>query len=246
MKDERLYGLLDITALGDLDTPISILNWTAEIARVCRATEGRFMPAAICVYAPLLEAARKGIQDLPIPLAAVAGNFPSGKAEPSLKSIETRRAIDAGANEIDWVIDRGAALFSQGKSVFEEVCIAREACGPIPLKVILESGQIEDEALLYNMACYALAAGADFLKTSTGKIPKGATELAAQIFCTAIAKTNPTAGLKVSGGIRDRETAVRYLDIFESQTGKTAHSGSFRIGASALANDLLRSAGIAP
>lgn len=244
MNYERLYGLLDITALGDLDNSKSITDWTRGIAHVCRATDQRFMPAAICVYAPMIRAAKAGLEDLSIPLAAVTGNFPSGKAELDLKAMETRRAVDAGANEIDWVIDRGAALYSGGESVFEEVQIARSACGPVPLKVILESGQIEDDALLYDMACLALAAGADFLKTSTGKAAVGATEHAARILCTAIATTKPLAGFKASGGIRDQETAERYVRIFETLTGKPAGASSFRIGASALATQLIKAAGI--
>jgi len=244
MNNERLYGLLDITSLGDLDNPSNIAQWTRRIAKVCLETEGRFRPAAICVYAPLLGAAREGLGNLSIPLAAVAGNFPSGKSDLKLKSMETLRAIDAGANEIDWVIDRGAALYSKGESVIQEVQAAREACGPVPLKVIFETGQIDDEHFLFDLACKALNAGADFLKTSTGKIPIGATEAAARVLCSAIKHTNASAGFKASGGIRDQSTALRYIQIFETITGKPAQPASFRIGASALAMELVLAAGI--
>ncbi|MBM3171914.1 MAG: deoxyribose-phosphate aldolase [Bacteroidetes bacterium] len=244
MNNERLYGLLDITSLGDLDNPSNIAQWTRRIAKVCLETEGRFRPAAICVYAPLLGAAREGLGNLSIPLAAVAGNFPSGKSDLKLKSMETLRAIDAGANEIDWVIDRGAALYSKGESVIQEVQAAREACGPVPLKVIFETGQIEDEHFLFDLACKALNAGADFLKTSTGKIPIGATEAAARVLCSAIKHTNASAGFKASGGIRDHGAALRYVSIYETMVGKPATPSSFRLGASTLAIELLRFEGI--
>jgi deoxyribose-phosphate aldolase len=244
MDYQRLYGLLDITSLGDLDSEKSISAWTSQIAKVGHQTEGKFLPAAICVYAPLLRAAKQGLGEIRIPLAAVTGNFPSGKAELELKIEETKRAIDAGAMEIDWVIDRGAAILSHGESVFYEIQKAREACGRNVLKVIFETGQIEDENLLRAMAEFALDAGADFLKTSTGKIPTGATESAAQVLCSAISHKNPSAGFKASGGIRDLSTALRYIQIFETITGKPAQPTSFRIGASALAMDLVLAAGI--
>jgi len=244
MELQRLYGLLDITSVGDLDTEKSISAWTGRIAKVGHQTDGRFLPAAICVYAPLLRAARKGLGEFAVPLAAVTGNFPSGKAELGLKAEETKRAIDAGAHEIDWVIDRGAALYSLGESVYEEVQTAREACGTAALKVIFETGQIQDKNVLNAMAGFALDAGADFLKTSTGKIPIGATEEAAHILCSAINLKKNRAGFKASGGIRDQETALRYLEIYETLTGNPAQSSSFRIGASALAIEILREAGI--
>ena len=133
------------------------------------------------------------------------------------------------------VIDRGAAIYSNGESIFQEVQAARQACGIANLKVIFETGQIENEKLLYTMACNALDSGADFLKTSTGKIQVGATEMAATILCTAIKDKKPGAGFKASGGIRNQETAFRYLEIYETILGKPAIPSTFRIGASTLA-----------
>lgn len=240
MKEDQIFALLDITSLGDLDAQSGIRRWCEKIARISEGSEGQFQPAAICVYATLLKAAKQGIGGLPIPLAAVTGNFPSGKAELGLKVDETKRAIDAGANEIDWVVDRGAAIESAGTSVYEEVCIAREACGHVQLKVILESGQIQDQVLLLNMANQALLGGADFLKTSTGKIPEGASMSAVQIFCSALkSQPNSSAGIKVSGGIRDKKSALDYISRVETELNWDISAANFRIGASSLAGELL-------
>lgn len=240
MKDEQIFGLLDITSLDDLDTESGIRQWSQKIARVSEASEGQFKPAAICVYSTLIKAAKEGIGGLPIPLAAVTGNFPSGKAEIGLKVDETKRAIDAGAQEIDWVVDRGAAIESDGESVYEEVRFAREACGLASLKVILESGQIQNQDLLLKMANQALLGGANFLKTSTGKIPVGATRSAVQVFCSAL-KSQPksSAGIKVSGGIRDKQTALEYISLVEKELNWDIAPATFRIGASSLAGELL-------
>jgi deoxyribose-phosphate aldolase len=236
-----VYSLLDITSLGDLDSPNQVTEWSSFIAKRFEESNKTLKPAAICVYAPLVKAAAKACKIMDVPLAAVTGNFPSGKAPVALKIEETKYAIAEGATEIDLVIDRGACHETNGKSVFIEVDAIRNAFPEIPLKVILESGQFESLTLLEAAANEALNAGATMLKTSTGKIPQGASPEAASLFCRLIAeqhkKGNTTVGFKASGGVRSLETALQYIEIFNRYVGSEKLSNSYlRIGASALAD----------
>jgi len=236
-----VYSLLDITSLGDLDSEKQIETWSTGIAKRFEDSNQSLKPAAICVYAPLVKAAEKACRTMNIPLAAVTGNFPSGKAPVALKVEETKYAIAQGATEIDLVIDRGACYESNGKSVFEEVNAIRNAFPDIPLKVILESGQFNSMDLLEAAANLALDAGATMLKTSTGKIEQGASPEAAALFCRLIAERhkngNTTFGFKASGGIRSMDTALQYIEIFNRYVGSDKLANThFRIGASALAD----------
>ncbi len=241
---ERLYATLDITTLNDLDSPANVREWSRRIQRVAERTGRRLVPAAICVYATHVEAAKEVFGPMGIPVASVAGNFPSGKASIPLKVHEVSAAVLRGADEIDLVIDRGLLLEQGPQACFKEVQAVRGICAGKVLKVILESGQIADPLLLGETAHAVLEAGADFLKTSTGKSDLGATPTAAAIFCRALniweKAHGEQRGFKASGGIRTLEDAQTYMDIYLAETGRDhIDAAHFRIGASGLANAVI-------
>lgn len=230
----RLLPLLDLTSLGEDDTPGHI----EALCACARSEHGR--PAAVCVYPEHVSTARRSLAGSDIRIATVV-NFPDGAGDPARVSRETRRAIAAGADEIDMVLPYRALLAGDADTARVAVDACRAACGPgIALKLILETGELRSADLIGQASRIGLEAGVDFLKTSTGKVPVNATPEAAQIMLLAIAAAGGQCGLKVAGGIRSLDEGKRYLDLVQAQMGSDwiapAH---LRIGASALYTELL-------
>lgn len=236
----KLYQHLDITSLNDTDNPEQIRTWVKGWTDIWEKSNRELKPASICVYAPLVSDVMAALGDMKVPVAAVSGNFPSGKTSPELKAEETRYAVSLGAGEIDMVIDRGWAASGNWEKIRREVQAVKSACGAAILKVILETGQFKEADIIKNMALAALDGGADFLKTSTGKIPEGASEFAARILLDALNQTGRTnCGLKISGGVRTAEQAEMYRNLVLTLRGEEFYTPRlFRIGASGLAGAL--------
>jgi deoxyribose-phosphate aldolase len=233
---------LDLTSLNDTDTP-------AEVAALCRRATGPCGPvAAVCVWPRLARFARA---QLPahVAVAAVA-NFPAGGSDPELALRDTGIIVQAGAQEVDVVLPYRALMAGDETSCATLLNRVRRACDGLVLKVILETGELRDAALIDRAARLALDAGADFLKTSTGKTPVSATPQAARSMLEAIsadAQARPRVGFKAAGGVRCVADAAIYIDLVESLLGASALvPARFRIGASSLLGDLERVLGGAP
>ncbi len=204
--------------------------------------------AAVCVYPNLVAVAKESLRDSPVRVASVATSFPSGQSSLEVKIADTKFAIDAGAHEIDMVIDRGAFLAGRYQDVFAEIATVREVCAaapvPVTLKVILETGELGSYDNVRAASDLALEAGADFIKTSTGKVTTNATFPVAVTMCEAIRdyarRTGKRVGLKVAGGCRTTKQALTYLVIVKETLGdEWLRPGLFRVGASSLLDDLL-------
>ncbi len=222
-------SMVDLTTLEGQDTP-------DRVAALCRKARTPFHErpdfpscAAVCVYPNMVPHARADLgADSPVRLASVATGFPAGMIPLEHKLTEVRQTVALGADEIDMVIDRGAFLAGEDARVFDEIAATKEACGPARLKVILETGEL---GTLDNVAAasrLAIAANADFIKTSTGKISPAAT-------------LDVTLVMKPAGGIRDAKLALHYLVLLAETLGADWLTPElFRFGASSLANDLVR------
>lgn len=225
----RLLPLLDLTSLGEEDTPARIRALCAS----ARSPHG--WPAAVCVYPEHVTTARESLDGTPVRIATVV-NFPDGGDDPARVARETRRAIAAGADEIDLVLPWRALCVGQVARARACVDAAREASGTgIVLKLILETGALGEPGLVRKASELGLDAGVDFLKTSTGKSAAHATPEAASVMLDAIAERGGRCGFKAAGGIRTLEDARGYLELAQSRLGAAWISPAhFRIGASGL------------
>ncbi len=201
--------------------------------------------AAVCVYPTLVRTASLALSGSGIKVASVAGAFPSGQSSLEVKLEEVKYAIREGADEIDTVISRGKLLAGSYQEVYDEIAAIKEICGSIHLKVILETGELKEVSNIRKASELAINAGADFIKTSTGKIAVGATPEAFFIMADTVKeyleKTGKSIGLKPAGGIRTPEQALIYYNIIEQVLGKQwLNKDFFRIGASSLADNILR------
>lgn len=230
----RCLPLIDLTSLGERDTP-------ADIARLCVKARTRFGDvAAVCVYPEHVHGARLALAGSGVRVATVV-NFPDGANDAGRAERETLRAIAAGADEIDVVFPWRA--FLAGDAVDGALLLrrCRQAAAGATLKVILETGELKDPALIRAAADIALAEGADFVKTSTGKVPVNATPEAARVLLEAVRDAGGRAGVKVAGGVRQASEAAIYLALADSLSGVDAVTPArFRFGASALLDDVLR------
>jgi deoxyribose-phosphate aldolase len=200
--------------------------------------------AAVCVYPSMVSIAKESLIGTDIHVASVATSFPSGMAPLQAKIDEVNYAIDEGADEIDMVISRGKFLSGDYSYVAEEIAQIKESCGDIHLKVILETGELQTLDNVRNASELAMHAGADFIKTSTGKVKPAATMPVTLVMLEAIRdyyfKYGRKVGMKPAGGIRDAKTAIKYLVMVKETLGTGWLSNEyFRFGASSLANDLL-------
>jgi deoxyribose-phosphate aldolase len=225
---------LDLTSLNDQDT-------AADVARLCERAQGPFgRVAAVCVW-PRFAALARSLLPPEIAVAAVA-NFPDGSADVQRAVRDTLDIVQAGAQEVDVVIPYARLLQGDEQAVSTLLQAVRRACPGLMLKVILETGELNDPALIARAARLALDAGADFLKTSTGKTPVSATLPAAQVLLDSIAQDPQAArrvGFKPSGGIRTVAEAAAYISLTQQLLGPQAVSPRrFRIGASSLLNDI--------
>jgi deoxyribose-phosphate aldolase len=244
---DAIIRLVDLTSLGSDDTPalIKALCWDAHRPDPDDPTVPSV--AAVCIYPALLPSAVQALAGTGIRIAAVAGAFPSGVADPDAKAVEAAAAVAAGAQEIDLTIDRRPVLAGHPEHAGVEVAAVRAAIGAVPLKVILETGQLGHPGLIAATARHVLAAGADMLKTSTGKANNGKTwpgatpEVAAILLAAATEYPDRPIGVKVSGGVRTVGTALEYLALARKAYGTDdLTSDQFRFGASALLADLVR------
>jgi deoxyribose-phosphate aldolase len=223
---------LDLTSLNDADT-------SADIAALCQRAQTRFGPvAAVCVW-PRFVAQARSLLPASIRVAAVA-NFPAGALDVALALADVKAIKDAGGNEVDVVLPFRALMQGQVTECAGFLQQAREASRPLTLKVIIESGVLASPELIAQATQLALAAGADFVKTSTGKTPVSATPEAATVMLHEIATSgSTTAGFKASGGIRSVPDAKVYLDLAATALGAEALTAQrFRFGASGLLNDI--------
>jgi deoxyribose-phosphate aldolase len=200
--------------------------------------------AAVCVYPNLVPVAKEALHGSGVAVASVATAFPSGLSSLEVKLADTGAAIASGADEIDMVIDRGLFLAGREQAVFDEIVAVKKLCGQVHLKVILETGELGSYDAIRRASDLALEAGADFIKTSTGKVGTNATFPTALVMCEAIRdharRTGERRGLKVAGGVRTTKQALTYLVIVKETLGDAWLSPNrFRIGASSLVDDLL-------
>jgi deoxyribose-phosphate aldolase len=238
----KILGLLDLTTLEGSDNE-------GKIVQLCRqarfsAIKNEFPDAAsVCVYPSLVRYAKKELEGTGIVVTSVAGAFPSGQTSLHVKLEEIRYAIAEGADEIDAVISRGKLLDGLENEVFDELSAIREACGQVKLKVILETGELHTVALVRRASELAILAGADFIKTSTGKISTGVTPSVFLVMLDTIRefleKTGKAVGIKPAGGIRTPGQALLYSGILLNVLGEQwFQKDYFRIGASSLAGEI--------
>ncbi len=243
-------GCIDLTTLEGKDSEGRVRSLCAKAIRP--RPEWNEIPsvAAVCVYPNLVSVAKSSLAGSSVKVASVATAFPSGLVDLDVKLADTAQAIAAGADEIDMVIDRGAFLAGREQLVFDEIsaikklCTATSAAQAIPLKVILETGELGSYAATRRACDLALEAGADFIKSSTGKVGTNATFPTALVMCEALRdfhrRTGQKRGLKLAGGIRTTKQALTYLVIVNETLDETwLDSKLFRLGASSLLDDLL-------
>jgi len=249
-KESKLFALdlavrmTDLTTLEGSDTPGKVAALASKAARPDPADTTVPPVAAICIYPDLIHVALERLEATPVKVAAVATAFPSGRSPLDLKVEEARRAAEAGADEIDMVIDRGAFLSGQYAKVYEEVRQVKEAVGDAHLKVILETGELGTYDNVRRASLLSIAGGADFIKTSTGKISPAATLPVTLVMLEAARdvyeETGRKVGVKAAGGIREAKDAVRHLVLVNETLGpEWLTPDLFRFGASTLLNDLL-------
>ncbi|MEX2464022.1 MAG: deoxyribose-phosphate aldolase, partial [Balneolaceae bacterium] len=200
--------------------------------------------AAVCVYPNMVSVAKKALKGSTVKVASVATAFPSGMTQLQVKLDETRFAVDQGADEIDMVISRGEFLRGNYPFIFDEIASIKEACGDSHLKVILETGELETLENVRKASDIAMHAGADFIKTSTGKVSPAATQPVTLVMLEAIRdfylETGQMVGMKPAGGIRKAKEALQYLVLVKETLGAAWLTPDlFRFGASSLTNDLL-------
>jgi deoxyribose-phosphate aldolase len=237
-------SMVDLTTLEGADTPGRVASLCAKALHPDPHDASAPSAAAVCVYPDLVTHARNVLGASPVKVASVATAFPSGRAPLSIKLLDVAEAVRAGADEIDMVIDRGAFLSGRLGQVFDEIVAVKAACGSAHLKVILETGELVTYDNVRRASWLAMLAGADFIKTSTGKIGVSATLPTALVMLEAVrdfGETTGTAvGVKVAGGIRSSKDALRYLVVVNETVGSAwLTPDRFRFGASSLLNDLL-------
>ncbi|PSQ87913.1 MAG: deoxyribose-phosphate aldolase [Bacteroidetes bacterium QS_3_64_15] len=240
---KRLIAMLDLTTLEGADTPGKVRS-LCQKARQPDPNRDSPSVGAVCVYPPLVSVAREEVAGTDIKVASVASYFPSGQAALDERVEEVERVRDAGADEIDVVMNRNAFLSGEYGRVHREISALAEASGDAHLKVILETGELETYDAVRLASRIAMDAGADFIKTSTGKVKPAATMPVTLVMLEAIRDyhldTGQKVGMKPAGGIRKAKPALRYLVMVKETLGDAWLTPErFRIGASSLLNDLL-------
>lgn len=240
---ETALSCIDLTTLNSTDTVTSVKAFTGKVNDFATRYPEIRNVAAICVYPNMAQTVKQSLKVKGVEIAAVAGGFPSSMTFTKLKVEEARMAVEAGAGEIDIVVPLSAFLEGDYATCSSEIASIKEAIGEAHLKVILESGVLSPDQI-WQASILAMGAGADFIKTSTGKLPQAATPEAAYIMCLAIKQhyeeTGKRIGFKPAGGIVTAEDAMLYLTIVREILGDQWLTPQlFRIGASRLANNLL-------
>jgi deoxyribose-phosphate aldolase len=237
--------MMDLTTLEGKDTPGKVAQMSAKAIRPDPTDPSVPAVAAVCVYPAMVPHAVEAVAGTSVKVASVATYFPSGQLDTKSKLLETAKVVDLGAHEVDMVIDRGAFLSGEYFRVFDEIRKVKETCGDrAHLKVILETGELGSYDQVRRASMLAMAAGADFIKTSTGKIQPAATLAVTLVMLEAIrdfyGATGIQVGMKPAGGIRTSKDAIRYLVVLNETLGSAWMSPDwFRFGASTLLNDVL-------
>jgi deoxyribose-phosphate aldolase len=237
-------SMVDLTTLEGSDTPGKVRSLAAKARRPDPEFPEIPTVAAICIYPDMVGVAASELAGTGVGVASVATAFPSGRSSLAVKLADTRFAIDSGATEVDMVIDRGAFLSGNYGRVFDEIVAIKQVCGPIRLKVILETGELATYDNVRRAGWLALLAGGDFIKTSTGKISPAATLPVIHVMLQSVHDwhrlTGERRGVKPAGGIRNTKDALRYLVAVREVAGpEWLDPYLFRFGASSLLNDLL-------
>ena len=237
-------SMVDLTTLEGADTPGKVRQLCTKAIHLHSGRKDLPMVAAVCVYPTMVRIAREALQGTPIQVAAVATAFPSGMNPLAVKLEDTRYAVAEGAHEIDMVISRGDFLRGDYRRVANEIEQVKEACGKAHLKVILETGELGTLDRVRLASDIAMQSGADFIKTSTGKIQPAATPEVVLVMLQAISdfyrKTGKKIGMKPAGGIANAKAALNLLIMVREVLGPAWLTPSlFRIGASKLPNDML-------
>ncbi len=241
---EFCISCMDYTTLKLTDTEDSVKNFVIELLKKLKKFNLKGV-AAVCVFPNFAEVVREVLQSTEIQTAVVAGNFPNSQTFTEIKLAECKTAIAAGAQEVDVVISVGDMLEKNYEKVYRELKAIRKVCENVRLKVILETGELKDVETIFYASLIAAYAGADFIKTSTGKVPVNATPESVYVMCEALkqyyAQTGKRVGLKIAGGVSKAQNAIRYLTIVNHVLGSEWLTPSyFRIGASQLIEDVIK------
>ena len=237
-------SMIDLTTLDGKDTPEKVRQLCYKARHLHDSMEGLPNVAAVCVYPTFVSVATKELEGSGINVASVSTAFPSGQSTLEVKISDTKFAIDQGADEVDMVISRGKFLSGEYNFVFDEIAAVKEVCGKAHLKVILETGELDTLDNVRKASEIAMHAGADFIKTSTGKISPAATMPVTYVMLLAIKdyykKTGIKIGMKPAGGISTSKQSLQYLVMLKETLGDDwMNKDLFRFGASRLANDIL-------
>ena len=249
-REAKLFALdlavrmMDLTTLEGADTPGKVSALSSKGIRPDPSDLSVPSVAAICVYPNLVPTALERTRGTSVKVASVATAFPSGQAPTHVKVAEVRDVVEMGADEVDMVIDRGAFLSGRYAKVYDEIVQVKEASGDAHLKVILETGELGTYDNVRRASLLSMAAGADFIKTSTGKLPSAATLPVTLVMLEAIRdvyeETGRRVGMKPAGGIRQAKQAVQYLvQLHETLGPEWLTPDLYRLGASTLLNDVL-------
>ena len=250
-KDSKLQALnlivsmCDLTTLEGEDTEGKISQMAAKAIKPDPSDKSIPSAAAVCVYPSLVGPIKEKVMHSDVKVASVSSYFPSGQVPMESKLLDTKYAIDSGADEIDIVINRKAFLEGDYRKVYDEIVALKELCGDVHLKTISEVGDLKTYENIRKASLISLAAGSDFIKTSTGKLSVGSSRQACYVMSKAVLDfyhmTGIKAGIKVAGGIRDAKDAIRYLVIVNEEMGVDWLSPDmFRFGASSLLDDVLK------
>lgn len=239
-----VLSMIDLTTLEGNDTPGKVKQLCYKAMHLHDLSPGLPTVAAVCVYPSMVAIAKNALAGSNIHVASVATTFPSGQSQLKVKIADTRYALDQGADEVDMVISRGEFLRGNYNLVSEEIAAVKEVCGKIHLKVILETGELLTLDNVRKASDLAMNAGADFIKTSTGKIQPAATMEVTLVMLEAIRdfyyRTGLMIGMKPAGGISTAKQSLHYLVMVKETLGNAwLNPDYFRIGASRLANDVL-------
>jgi deoxyribose-phosphate aldolase len=249
-RESKLWALdlaircMDLTTLEGIDTTGKVVALCAKAVRPNPVDESIPSVAAVCLYPQLVPVAVGQLKNTPVKVASVAGAFPAGLAPLGARLAEIREVVELGAHEVDIVLNRSLFLGGRYAECFEELAAARDAAAGAHLKVILETGELGSYDRVRQASVLAMAAGADFIKTSTGKIGVGA-ELGSALCMMEAARdffleTGHAVGIKVAGGVRQSKQAIQYLVLlYETLGPRWMTPDLFRIGASTLLNDVL-------
>lgn len=249
-KESKMQGMLlalnmiDLTTLEGKDTAGKVKQMCYKAIHLADDIEGLPTVAAVCVYPNHVKTAKKALEGSNVKVASVATAFPSGNSSRKIKLEDVKIAVTNGADEVDMVISRGEFLAGNYNFVFDEIAAIKEACGTARLKVILETGELSTLDNVRKASDIAIYAGADFIKTSTGKIQPAATMPVTLVMLQAIkdyyVETGIMIGMKPAGGISTSKSALQYLVmLYETLGEKWMTNEWFRFGASSLANDIL-------